>query len=75
MTNRAEELADWLNELRDKAAQDGYDGNLVADAGEDEWAEYYDDGYSVDEALKIWRSLDAAADSWMVRIGAAIPRA
>lgn len=55
-------LSDWLNELRDKAAKSGYDGDLVADAGAEEWAEFYYDGYSVDQALSDY--FKHAASSW-----------
>ncbi len=67
MTKSAECLTSWLDELRTKAAGCGYAGDLVADAGADEWAEYYYDGWSVDEALFIWAAFEAAAESWLVR--------
>lgn len=64
-------LAAWLNELRDEAAKCGYEGDIVAAAGAEEWSEYYYDGYSVGEALYIWAAFEWAAESWLARVGVA----
>ena len=65
-------LAAWLDELRDKATCCGYAGDSVADAGPDEWAEYFYDGWSVDGALVVWAAFEAAAESWLVRARAVL---
>ena len=59
----------WLAELRAMAAKCGYEGDIVANAGAEEWSEYFYDGFTVQEALYIWTSLEAAAESWLVRVG------
>jgi len=74
MSEVNDRLAAWLNELRDEAAKCGYEGDIVAAAGAEEWSEYYYDGYSVLDALYVWVMFESAAENWLVRhrVGASI---
>jgi|GEM_PF-1091190 len=67
-------LQNWLNELRDEAINCGYEGDIVAAAGAEEWSEYYYDGYSVLDALYVWVMFESAAENWLSRhrVGASI---